>query len=133
MLGHIRSQRTAKLQIFMCWSLFAPTQSLPPPSIPHAVKLSSKDKIVSLNHFQLGPQEGINTKAIVQTPKHMDITTYSQKHLTCFTFHGLLYLSLTANIFKNVFLKSSKLMRFCKCFLIQNYTYSLRVSKKKRS
>ena len=25
MLGHIRSQRTAKLQIFMCWSLSAPT------------------------------------------------------------------------------------------------------------
>ena len=25
MLGHIRSQRTAKLQIFTCWSLFAPT------------------------------------------------------------------------------------------------------------
>ena len=25
MLGHIRSQHTAKLQIFTCWSLFAPT------------------------------------------------------------------------------------------------------------
>ena len=100
-------------------------QSLPPPSILHAVKLSSKDKIVSLNHFQLGPQEGINTKAIVQTPKHMDITTYSQKHLTCFTFHGLLYLSLTANIFKNVFLKSSKLMTFLQIFSNTNLDIQL--------
>jgi hypothetical protein len=41
-------------------------QSLPLPSILHAVKLSSKGKIVSLYHFQLGPQEGIKTKAIVQ-------------------------------------------------------------------
>jgi hypothetical protein len=61
-------------------------QSLPPPSIPHAVKLSPKDKIVSLNHFQLGPQEGINTKAIVEAPKHMDITIYSKKILNMFYF-----------------------------------------------
>ena len=27
MLGHFRSQRMAKLQIFTCWSLSAPTQS----------------------------------------------------------------------------------------------------------
>ena len=50
------------------------------------------------------------------------------KNTSYLSLHSLQCIYLTTNSFNNIFLKSFKFIRFCKCFSIQFYTCSLHFS-----
>lgn len=87
-----------------------------------------KIELLGCTIFSYAPQK--HNKDLSYHPKDMNITTSDQKYLNALYFACPRYMSSNVNIFKIVLLKSSELTRFCKCFLIQIYTYSLVFSKK---